>query len=100
MPDLFHIVLGCVLIAVSAANARMLFTRLGRRRRTRIRKVMSAPAGFPVRSALLTAALGAWNLTGAWPAVAVMVAIITWEASVQGAAVVRRARHGRASRAS
>jgi hypothetical protein len=105
MPDLFHVVIGTVLIIVSLLNARMLYTRLGRRRSTRIRKVMSAPAGFPVRTALLLTAVGVWNLTAGWPvagwpAIGVEVAIIAWETAVQATALARRVRsHGRAPRA-
>jgi hypothetical protein len=105
MPDPFHIVIGCVLILVSPYNARMMFVRLGKRRSTRIRKFMFAPAGFPVRSALLLITIGVWNLTAGWPVAewpvaGVEVAIITWELAVEVTALVRRARRRQASRAS
>jgi len=97
MPDPSLAILGTLLIATSAANARLYYTRRLGRRSTRIRKVMSAPAGFPVRSALLLTAVGVWNLTSGWPpagwpVIGVEVAIIAWEATIQATALVRRAR--------
>lgn len=79
------VVLGGLLIVSSAANVRLLLTR----RRVSVRQVASARAGFPVRSALLAAALGLWDLTREPAFTAVMVAIIAWEIIVQAAAVVR-----------
>jgi hypothetical protein len=97
MPDPFHAIIGTLLIATSAANARLYYTRRLGRRSSRIRKVMSAPAGFPVRTALLIAAVGVSNLTSAWPAagwpvIGVEAAIIAWEATIQATGLVRRAR--------
>jgi hypothetical protein len=78
-------VIGIVLIATSANNFWLQLTR----RRVSVRQVARARAGFPARTALLTAALGLWDLTR-WPAAAcVMFAIIAWELVVQATAVVR-----------
>jgi len=81
-----------VLVTVSAINAGMQFARLSSRRASRVSQVMSAPAGFPVRLALLSAAVGLWLLIGGWAVDGVMLAIIAWEFTVQLTARVTRHR--------
>jgi hypothetical protein len=92
-------VIGSVLIAVSAVNAGVQFARL-RRRHHAVLQLVSAPAGWHVRLALLAAAIGVWPLIGGWAIVGVMWAIIAWELIVQMTALVGRSRRARASHAS
>ena len=98
VPRILVDVIGSVLIAVTAVNAGMQFARL-RRRHHAVSQVVSAPAGRPVRLALLAAALGVWLLIGGWAIVGVMWAIIAWELIVDMTALVGRRRR-RASHAS
>jgi hypothetical protein len=93
--------LGSVALLSGAVTASGQFALLKRRRAaSRVRQVISAPAGYLVRLGLLIAEWGALVLTRALAAVSVMLALIAWELTVQVTAQVRRARHGRASRAS
>ncbi len=78
-------IIGILMISTSAANFRLQLTP----RRVSVRQVARTRAGFPARTALLTAALGLWDLTR-WPAaVGAMAAIIVWELAVQATAAVR-----------
>lgn len=84
----FHYATGSLIIALSAAITWMAFTRRG----IRARQVATARAGFVVRVALLTAAVGLWDLTAQWAFLVVWLAIIAWELTVQATALVRRPR--------
>jgi hypothetical protein len=95
MQPVLNDVCGSVLVVSSACSAWLLYRRLNTRRGRRVSQVVSAPAAFPVRSALLQFVFGAWLLTGAWPVIVVWAAIIAWELTVQAAAQVRRVRHSR-----
>lgn len=82
----FFDVLGAALIIANAAIIWMAFTK----RRVQFSQVMTAPAGFVVRVALMTALLGVWELTQTWPVLGVWAAILVWELAVEATALVRR----------
>ncbi|HTX83346.1 MAG TPA: hypothetical protein VME44_14245 [Streptosporangiaceae bacterium] len=71
-----------------------------RLRGSRAQQVITAPAGWPVRLNAFLVAAGVWTLTNVWAVVAFPAAILVWELAVRLTVLGRRARHGRASRAS
>jgi hypothetical protein len=71
-----------------------------RLRGRRARQVISAPAGWPVRLNVFAVAAGVWTLTNVWAVVAFPAVVIVWELAVRVTVLGRRARGGRASRAS
>jgi hypothetical protein len=69
------------------------FRRLRTRRRaSRLRQVVTAPSGFFVRQALLTAACGLSLATLWWPVLVIEAALIVWIITVWAAGRARRAR--------
>jgi hypothetical protein len=90
-------VIGSAAVCVGAVIGILQYRRL---RGDRIRQVITAPSGWPVRYNVFVVAGGVWTLTGMWTVVALPAAVVAWELAVQVTARIGRVPHGRAPRAS
>jgi hypothetical protein len=86
-----------VAVAGGVAIGSLQYRRL---RGSRARQVITEPAGWRVRLNVFLVATGVWTLTNVWAVVALPAAIMVWELAVRVTVLGRRARDGRASRAS